>query len=359
MTNLLDNKIVLGVSGGVDSTAAALLLKKEGYDVTGLYFDISENNEEGINKAKKVADEIGIDLIVKNVSKEFGDCVIGNFIDEYTNGRTPNPCIVCNPNIKFKILIETADEIGAKYIATGHYAQIGYSENQSCYTVKVPTNVKKDQSYMLYRLESEVIERIIFPLEKYESKEEIRNIARNMNMSNADDKDSQEICFIDDNKSYIDFLHENGIKNKKGNFIDRQGNILGQHQGVMNYTYGQRKGLGIALGKPVFVTDIDVKNNTVTLGENQDLFATDIVLQDVFFTATGSNKVPDFAKDTKLKGKIRYSAPMANMIIKDESEGLVTVSFEEPQRAATPGQSLVIYKDNEVIGGGIIKNTIK
>lgn len=359
MNKLENNKIVLGLSGGVDSTAAALLLKKEGYDVTGLYFDISKNNEVGIAKAKKVADEVGINLIIKNVNKEFNSCVVNNFIDEYTNGRTPNPCIVCNPNIKFKVLIDTANEIGAKYIATGHYAKTGYSEKQSCYVVKVPSNVKKDQSYMLYKLPSEVIERIIFPLEKYEDKEEIRELARSMNMSNAEDKDSQEICFIDEGKTYIDFLYENGIKNKKGNFIDSEGNILGKHQGVMNYTYGQRKGLGIALGKPAFVTDINVENNTVTLGDNKKLFTNDIILQDVFFTATGTSSVPEFAKNTKLKGKIRYSAKMSDMVINEEKNGLVKVSFSEGQRAATPGQSLVIYMDDEVIGGGIIKQTIK
>lgn len=359
MKSLKNNKVVLGLSGGVDSTATALLLKEKGYDVIGLYFDIKNDNILGLKKAQKVADELGIDLIYKNMSDTFEKCIISNFISEYGQGRTPNPCIICNPLIKFKVLLDTANEIGAAHIATGHYAKTGYSEIQKCHVIKNAINIKKDQSYMLYRLPEEIIEKIIFPLGEFESKDEIRDIARNMNLSNAEDKDSQEICFIDDNKSYIDYLKENGIESKKGNFIDNDGKILGEHSGIMNYTYGQRKGLGIALGKPAFVTDINVTENTVTLGDNEDLFFNKILIDDLYFTATDSNNIPNFALSKVLSGKIRYSAKASEArIIEVLDEGII-VEFTEKQRAATPGQSLVLYFENEVIGGGFIKSTIK
>lgn len=355
MTNLSDNRVVLGLSGGVDSTAAALLLKDKGLEVIGLYFDVQGNNEAGIAKAKKVADELGIKLIVKDASKEFENCIIKDFIDNYTHGKTPNPCVLCNYTIKFKLLIDTANDEQAKYIATGHYAKIKESTTQGCKVISMAENRKKDQSYMLYRLPKETIERLIFPLSEFDDKEETRNLARSVNMSNADDKDSQEICFIGDDETYIDFLDSRSIASEKGNFVDKNGNVLGEHKGIVNYTYGQRKGLGIALGKPAFVTNIDAKNNTVTLGDNEDLFANKITCENVFFTATGSSEVPEFVKNKKIKAKIRYASQPSPGIISDCINNEITVVFDEKQRAATPGQSLVIYFDDEVIGGGTIK----
>lgn len=355
---LKNNKVILGLSGGVDSTAAALLLSEKGYEVTGLYFDIEEGgNQKGIEKAQKVADELGIKLIVKNVYDEFKGCVIKNFIDEYANGRTPNPCIVCNPLIKFKTLIETADEVGATYVATGHYARVSYSDTQQCHIISIPENERKDQSYMLYRLPKEYIERLVLPLSEYDDKEKIREIARAMNLSNSEDKDSQEICFIDDQVGYIEFLRENGVKAKAGDFVDKEGKVLGKHKGIVNYTFGQRKGLGITLGKPAFVTSIDAKKNRVVLGDNDDLFAHTVICKNPLFTSTGSKKMPEFLEGAEIEAKIRYAARRAKAKIVQLDDGSIEVTFEDKQRAATSGQSLVLYLNNEVVGGGFIDGT--
>lgn len=351
-----NKKVVLGLSGGVDSTVAALMLKENGFEVIGLYFDISRGNEEGVKKAQKVADEIGIKLIIKNVNQLFSDVVIKNFIDEYTHGRTPNPCTLCNPKVKFKVLIEEADRQEASFIATGHYAITDYSDVQNTVVVKTADNVSKDQSYMLYRLPKEWIERLILPLSHVDDKEKTRQLARDNDISNAEDKDSQEICFLENDMSYVDFLESKNIKIKPGKFIDKDGKVLGDNKGIVHYTIGQRKGLGIALGKPAFVTEIR-SDNTVVLGENSDLFANNVICNDVFFTANGESTIPDFLDGAQLQGKVRYKATFSPCKITALSDGKIRVVFEEKQRAATPGQSLVLYYNDEVVGGGIIEKT--
>lgn len=366
MTKIFDNregkfnnkKIVLGLSGGVDSTAAALMLKKQGFEVIGLYFDVSCGNEDGIAKAKRAAEQIGIKLIVKNVNEMFSNTVVANFIEEYTHGRTPNPCALCNPEVKFKVLIEAADAEQASFIATGHYALTGYSDVQGCYVVRTAENVAKDQSYMLYRLPSEWIQRLVLPLSHIDDKEKTRQLARDNDMFNAEAKDSQEICFLENDMSYVEFLESKNITVKPGKFIDKDGNVLGDNQGIIHYTIGQRKGLGIALGKPAFVTEIR-PDNTVVLGENEDLFAHNVICNKVFFTATGNNHVPEFINGAKLKGKIRYKATPSPCTVKGLEDGNICVTFDEAQRAATPGQSLILYYEDQVVGGGIIKSTEK
>ena len=351
-----NKKVILGLSGGVDSTAAALMLKEKGFEVIGLYFDVSKGNEKGIQKAQKVADELGIKLIVKNVNQLFSDIIIKNFIEEYTHGRTPNPCTLCNPQVKFKVLIEEANKQEASFIATGHYAITEYSHAQEAVVIKTADNISKDQSYMLYRLPKEWIERLILPLSHIDDKEKTRQMARDNAMSNSEDKDSQEICFLENDMSYMNFLESKNIKIQPGKFVDKKGNVLGDNKGIIYYTIGQRKGLGIALGKPAFVTEIR-SDNTVVLGENNDLFANHVICNDVFFTANGKKIIPDFAKGAQLKGKIRYKAMPSPCQVTQMEDGKICVTFEEKQRAATPGQSLVLYYDNEVIGGGIIERT--
>lgn len=355
MRNLSKSKVVLGLSGGVDSTTAALLLKEKGLEVIGYYFDVLGDNEEGLEGARKVADQLGIKLITANVSDEFGNIVIKNFCEEYCCGRTPNPCVVCNPNIKFKKLIEVADAEGAYYIATGHYSRIHKDEANDLYYIEKGVNEKKDQSYMLYRLGQNVLSRLIFPLGEFEDKAKTRELAREHNLSNAEASDSQEICFVDDAvEDYQSYLARHGYKCKPGNFVDKDGKIVGKHKGLSNYTIGQRKGLGVALGKPAFVTKIDPKTNTITLGDNADLFTKEVYSIDNFFSATSSADFPFGEGEAKVLAKIRYAAKPSEATIEKLSDGRILTKFTEPQRAATPGQSIVFYDDDHVIGGGFI-----
>lgn len=353
ISNEKNRKVILGLSGGVDSTAAALLLMEQGYEVTGLYFDVFRENRAGLEKAARVAEELGIRLITKNVCDLFEQTVIQDFINEYSCGRTPNPCVLCNPEVKFRTLIEAADEEGAAYIATGHYAKTGWSERQQCWTVKMADNLKKDQSYMLYRLPSQWVKRLILPLSDIDDKEKTRELARSMSMSNAEDRDSQEICFLENGMSYVEFLKSRGVSEKPGYFIDREGNILGESRGIINYTVGQRKGLGIALGKPAFVVALNDDNNVV-LGDNDDLFSESVICESFVTSAGGRKAVPESMYDTELRGKIRYASKPSPCRLVRRDDDRIEVVFSTPQRAATPGQSLVLYLDDEVAGGGVI-----
>ncbi len=363
------NRVVLGLSGGVDSTAAALLLKKTGLQVTGLYFNVLKEDKspgmhKGREKAEKAARQLGIELICRDVSSLFEEVVIEDFCNSYISGRTPSPCIICNPQVKFKVLLETADEIGAEYISTGHYARVGrFAGENDCeegtFCIFKGANETKDQSYMLYRLGQDVLSRLILPLGEIPDKENVRSLAREAGMDNADESDSQEICFIDRGKDYADFIvNRAGSKSStetgfpEGDFIDSSGNILGKHRGIINYTIGQRKGLGIALGKPAFVTAIDPEKNTVTLGDNDDLFRKTVVSEKNVFIR---NDLTENILCKQIKAKIRYAARPAHASIKISDDGNVVTEFEEPQRAPAPGQSIVFYLDDAVIGGGIIK----
>ena len=403
MTSMKKNKVVLGLSGGVDSTAAALILKEKGYEVTGLYFDVfggSAKSEEGRAKAETAAEQLGIKFIYRDLSDEFREKVIGNFCSEYSCGRTPNPCIVCNPGVKFRVLLETADREGAQYIATGHYAGTYHDEATDTWFIRRAANEAKDQSYMLYRLGQEVVSRLLLPLNDVDDKEKIRDIARKNDMKNAEAKDSQEICFIEADDNYKDFLKRRGYETPEGDFVDAQGNVLGRHKGILNYTIGQRKGLGIALGKPAFVTAIDGVKDQVVLGENADLFKTEVCSSgNVMFgvrtdvapmegslekgspdvtkaetsggvcTAEDGGSVagnggvqvcqtiPDELKAwlaDGIRAKIRYAAKPADASVTLLDDGRIMASFSEPQRAPTPGQSIVFYKGDLVIGGGFI-----
>lgn len=350
METLKKNKVLLGLSGGVDSTSAALLLKEQGFEVYGYYFDVMGNNETGKREAMEVAQQLGIELITEDVSAEFEEKIIGNFINEYISGRTPNPCVVCNPLIKFKKLIECADRKGIYFIATGHYCRIVADGKTGNFYVRKAANAKKDQSYMLYRLDQSVLKRLIFPLGEFLDKDEIRSLARENNLQNADKKDSQEICFIDDEVGYAKYISDLGYNSKHGNFVDKNGKILGEHKGIINYTIGQRKGLGIAIGKPAFVTKIDSSKNQIVIGDNADLFTTKVVCSNYSFAA---NDAKNYDGKTVM-AKVRYSAQPTEATLQVDDE-FVIATFEVPQRAATPGQSIVFYEDEKVIGGGFIE----
>lgn len=356
MTTLSKNKAVLGLSGGVDSTTAALLLKEQGLEVIGFYFDVLGGSREGAEAAADLARQLDIPFVCRDVSEIFDKIVIDNFCGEYACGRTPNPCVVCNPAVKFRQLLEVADEQGAYYIATGHYARVARDEASGFSCICKGANEKKDQSYMLYRLGQDVLSRLLLPLGGFEDKERTRELARDHGLSNADASDSQEICFIDDQReSYGEFLARRGVPVIEGNFVDKSGRILGRHKGISCYTIGQRKGLGVALGKPAFVTRIDPVSGDVTLGDNEDLFQRQVLSKDNFFAETSGSSLPAaFSGSMAVSAKIRYAAKAAAAVVTKTSDGHLLTTFEEPQRAAAPGQSIVFYDGDRVIGGGFI-----
>lgn len=363
-------KIMLGISGGVDSTTAALLLLKQGFEVYGLYFNIHEKGEgergaallamtEAYRACGLSGESAEEHFLYRNASELFREIVISDFCREYRAGRTPNPCVLCNPTVKFQLLLEEADRVGAEFLATGHYAEIQHDPARNVYYAAASQN-PKDQSYMLYRLPQRVLSRLILPLSKFSNKEATREIASENHMSNAGRADSQEICFLPPNTSYIEYISacDGQASDTPGDFVDRDGKILGRHKGLIHYTIGQRKGLGIALGKPAFVTAMDSVRNTVTLGENDDLFRDHADISDLFFTETGDATLPPVLNESTLTAKVRYAAPRTPVRITEikteNGEPALAVRFSTPQRAITPGQSLVLYEGERVLGGGRI-----
>lgn len=349
------NKVVLGLSGGVDSTAAALLLQREGYSVTGLFLDTLGNQKDLSLKAEKAANQLGIEFIYHDVSQEFDDQIIHYFCETYAQGRTPNPCVRCNPKIKFRALAEIADRIGCEYIATGHYATVDYDSKEEAFFISRGTCLKKDQSYMLYRLDQAILKRLILPLGRMESKEQVRGLVKEAGMSNAETKDSQEICFIKDN-SYVDFLLNRGYELVPGDFVDTTGAVIGTHKGLLCYTVGQRKGLGSTFGKPAFVSEIQADSNRVVLSRDEDLFQSVIHAEDAFFTGSKgeSNKMPASYSARGIQAKVRYAAPLAEALLQQNEDGSIMIQFKKPQRAPAPGQSVAFYSGDRVLGGAII-----
>lgn len=343
-------KVMIGMSGGVDSSVAALLLKEHGYDVTGVTMKLWRYSKDGtdtqiadgINDAKKVCDKLGIRHEVLELEKEFKNIVVKNFIGEYINGRTPNPCIVCNKYLKFGLMFEKAMELGMDFVATGHYAKI--IEKNDGYHLYMSAAAAKDQSYVLYNFNQDTLAHTLMPLGEY-TKEEVRKIAEEHNLAVSAKPESMEICFVpnDDYKSFItEYAGYNPIE---GDMLDYNGNVIGKHKGVINYTIGQRKGLG-AYGRPMFVMNIDPKNNTVTLGEKGMEFFSELRAKDVNVISGG--KLPERALV-----KVRYQARPAWGNISYDGEEII-VKFDEAQRAVTPGQAVVFYNENEVLGGATV-----
>lgn len=359
----MKKKVVIGMSGGVDSSVAAYLLKEQGYEVIGIMMKLSPDdpdyveNEGGCcslsaaNDARRVADVINIPFYVMNFKKSFKENVIDNFISEYLGGKTPNPCVVCNKTIKFNEFLRKAQALGADYIATGHYAEV--IEKNGRYLLKRSEDERKDQTYMLYNLTQDQLAHILMPCGKYE-KTEIRSIAEKIGLDVFRKKDSQEICFIPDN-NHGEFIKKSVEKNKvkPGNFVDKNGQILGKHKGIVYYTIGQRKGLGLALGKPVFVTDIIPEKNQVVIGDEEEIFKTELIAKDVNLIYMDELKEP-----MEVLGKVRYSAKLSPATIYPLENGKLKAVFREKQRAITKGQSVVFYKDNFVVGGGIIEEIL-
>lgn len=346
--NNLNERVIIGLSGGVDSSVAAYLLKEKGYEVIGVTLKMWEENESAIKDAKLVADFLGISHVVIDFQKEFKNSVIANFINEYKMGRTPNPCIMCNRFLKFEKLLEKADEMGAHFIATGHYAKVEFNEDTKRYYIRKSVHDKKDQSYVLYRLTQNQLSRTLMPLYEY-SKDEIRAIAEKIGLEVANKKDSQDICFIPDG-DYISFLKKYTDLPHPGDFIDEGGFVIGKHLGICSYTIGQRKGLGMTFGKPMFVTRINPENNTVELGESGRQYKNTVFASDVNFLP--------FEKLTEPKQfmcKLRYSAKPQLALVSPLDETKVKIEFEEDcKSAAAPGQAAVFYDGDCLVGGGII-----
>ena len=277
----MTKKVLIGMSGGVDSSAAAILLKEQGYEVTGVTLSLCPNgsccNFEAYMDAKRVCNTLGIDHFIYTAEEEFNKYVIDDFIDSYMNARTPNPCIECNKYLKFGLMYDKAKQLGIDYIATGHYAKSEYSEKYNRWVIKKAKNIVKDQSYFLYVIPKEIIDKVIFPLADYEFKEEIREIASKNDIKVASKHDSEDICFIPDGdyKKYLK-AHVDNKKIKSGNIVLMDGTILGKHDGLINYTIGQRKGLGISYKEPLYVVNLDIIKNEVVVGSEKDLYKSEL-----------------------------------------------------------------------------------
>lgn len=348
-----NRKVLLGMSGGVDSSVSALLLKERGYEVIGttleLFAGSSCCNIDTYLDAKNVCSQLEIPHFTFDYKKEFREKVIDDFIECYSNCKTPNPCIECNKYMKFGVMYEKAKELGCNYIATGHYAKTEYSEKYKRWVLKKSKAGRKDQSYVLWNIPKDLIEHVIFPLSDFEAKEEIRKIARDNNLKVANKPDSEDICFVPDG-NYKRFLEENSdIKPKIGDIVNLNGKVLGKHKGLYHYTIGQRRGLGISNKTPLFVLGFNKDKSQVIVGEEKDLYKKEIEVKDI-----------NLLLFDKIEGKLevnvktRYSAKEAKATIYQENDDIIKIIFDEPQRAITPGQSAVFYIDDIVVGGGKI-----
>ncbi|MGN0227510.1 MAG: tRNA 2-thiouridine(34) synthase MnmA [Paludibacteraceae bacterium] len=360
-------RVLLGMSGGIDSTVSAMLLLEQGYEVVGVTFrtydSIKESclakekgccSVESVMEAKHNAERMGFEHHIVDFRETFRRCVIQNFIDEYMAGHTPNPCVLCNSTIKWGEMLRLADELNCDFIATGHYARI--EERNGHLYLAAAADRRKDQTYFLWRLTEEQLRRTVFPLGGY-TKDQVREIARSHGYETlAQKRESQEICFVPDD-DYRAFLRANvpdyNERVRAGAYIDRNGNVLGSHQGFVNYTIGQRKGLGIALGHPAYVTHIDAASNRVTLGTNEDLLASELTFRVV-------NPLRLLTDGSPVTAKVRYRSPAVETILQTTpplrggERGDVCLQFTSPVWGVTPGQSVVLYQDGLVIGGGII-----
>lgn len=357
----MKQKVVVGMSGGVDSSVAAMLLKKQGYDVIGVTMQIWQDEEpscqaqnggccglSAVDDARRVAECLDIPYYVMNFKSEFKTQVMDYFVEEYLKGHTPNPCIACNRYVKWEALLKRSLEIGADYIATGHYARIDKLTNGR-YAIRNSVTAKKDQTYALYNLTQEQLSHTLMPVGEY-TKDEIRQMAIAEGLPVANKPDSQEICFIpdDDYAAFIDNAAGERVPGP-GNFVTADGTVIGQHKGITHYTIGQRRGLDLPMGRRVFVTEIRPETNEVVVGENEDVFTDTVVCDRVNFMS-----IADLSEERRVLAKIRYNHLGEYCSIKKMENGQVLCSFEKPVRASTPGQAVVFYDGEHVLGGGTI-----
>ncbi len=353
-------KVVVGMSGGVDSSVAAWLLKEQGYDVIGVTMQIWQDEDNvvqeenggccglsAVDDARRVAASIGIPYYVMNFKQEFQKNVIDYFTEEYLNGRTPNPCIACNRYVKWEALLQRSLSIGADYIATGHYARIDKLPNGR-YAIRRSATLAKDQTYALYNLTQEQLEHTLMPVGNY-SKDQIREMAEKIGLQVANKPDSQDICFVPDG-DYASFIEENAVAPiRQGNFVTPDGKILGKHKGIIHYTVGQRKGLGLALGYPAFVLEIRPETDEVVIGTYEESLTYTLRANELNFMS-----VEDITEPIRVFAKIRYNHKGAWCTVEKTGEDEIICTFDEPIRAVTPGQAVVLYDGEYVLGGGTI-----
>lgn len=357
-------RIAVAMSGGVDSSLAAALLKKDGYEVIGVTFRMWPKEEcgasvgraccnlEAITRARAVAEDIGIPYYVFDFSEEFKKQVIDYFCDEYLRGRTPNPCVICNEKIKFGLLHEKARVLGADFIATGHYAKIGYNKKNNRFLLKQGIDKGKDQSYFLFSLSQEQLKYSKFPLADY-TKDKTRKAAKKLKLMTFNTISSQDICFIQD-KSYAEYIKKKThVEIREGDIVDKNGKIFGRHKGIPYYTIGQRRGLGIAHKEPLYVTGIDRLSNRIIVGNKQDVLKKSLIAHRLNWIA-----IKGIDKPLHFEAKIRYNQKMQPATVTPIGGEQVRVDFDSPQEAPTPGQAVVFYSRGIVIGGGWIKEVI-
>lgn len=342
------SKVLIAMSGGVDSSVAAFLLKNNGYECHGATMSLLSDNSGDIKDAEKIADSLGFSFRIFDFQNEFKTFVVEEFVKAYTLGKTPNPCIFCNKNLKFSEMLKKADEMNCQYLATGHYARVELDETTGKYVLKKAKDTSKDQSYVLYMLTQDILSRLILPLGDF-SKPEIRKIAEENGLVTAHKSDSQDICFVQ-NGDYAAFIENYlGKTFPQGDFVLRDGTVLGKNKGIIHYTLGQRKGLGVSYIKPLFVCEIDTETNNVVLGDNADLFTDTLKAENVNIISGADLKEP-----IRCKAKIRYKHTESPCTAFVDSNGILNVKFDEPQRAVTKGQAVVLYDGDTVLGGGEI-----
>lgn len=361
-----NNRVVVGMSGGVDSTVAAYRLKEMGYDVIGVNMRLWQDPHleyehmmtdggccslSSVEDARRVCAAMSIPFYALDFKGVFKETVVDYFIDAYQRGETPNPCIACNKHVKFDALLEKAHQLGAYYVATGHYASIVYDAETDHYAIERSKADRKDQTYALYNLTQAQLKHILMPLSDFESKEAVREIAAQFDVQMSRKSDSQEICFIPD-QDYVGFLERNTSPEAlppEGEFVDTEGTVLGSHRGITHYTVGQRKGLGMTFGKPMYVIDVNPQTHQVTLGDGKDVFSRELWAREANFIEpleVGASMTCD--------AKIRYGANPASCVVTRVEDTVFQLVFDTPQRAVTPGQAVVLYKGNRLLGGGTI-----